>query len=413
VDDDPLTREMVATMVKRLCGHVEQAASGAEAIEKAKAHIPAVIISDWYMPEMDGVELCRAVRSIPQLALTHFLILTSRTESDALVQALEGGADDFLTKPMNPSELRARVKVGLRVNALHRESDRLRREAQEAASSLRVAQERLRQALGKLDDQIREIADLQTAFLPTRFEPVGGLSFAATYRPCYNVGGDYYDVFEMPDGRVCFCIGDVTGHGARAAVLMAMTRSLTRAAVLQIRSGDGPAWMLNRINNWLLGQLTLGQFVTMWLGLWDPHAKIVRYARAGHPPAVLWPYNGELSLLSNDGVPPVGLVEYCTMPPENVQPLLPGDRLVLLTDGWMESVNTEGKQLGMDGMFEFLHETEGLDLESVPLQAYHQLERYVANAAITDDGSLLIAECLPDKEEPTQPWLNEDGEIDR
>ncbi len=121
------------------------------------------------------------------------------------------------------------------------EADRAR--AQMAEKQLRETQERLRDALSRLDLQIREIAALQTSFLPTRFPPVGGLAFGALCRPCAEVAGDYYDVFTMHDGRVCITIADVTGHGARAAVLMAMTRSLTRAAAAMTAPHHGPGWI--------------------------------------------------------------------------------------------------------------------------------------------------------------------------
>lgn len=392
VDDQEWGREILRAYLSQLNVPVEEAGSGQEALEKARAHPPAVIISDWIMPEMDGLELCRAVRADPLLSTVHFLIITARKESQDLVEAFSAGADDFLAKPVDDNELRARVQVGLRLNRLHRELDRSRRQSEEAAENLRRTQKRLRQTVELLNAQIHEISQLQASYLPLRFPPMGGLSFAAFFRSCSEVGGDYYDVFALPDGRVGFAIADVTGHGARAAVCMAMARSLLRAAASMATPEEGPAKLLNRINGWLLEQLHIGQFITMWLGVWNPATQELRYSRAGHPQGIIWPSDAPPASLESIGVPPLGLIEYAETPEEKSLPLRIGDRLVLYTDGWTESANSTGKMLGIPGFLEALREMEGLELDHIPLALNFHLERFAANATIDDDISLLIVE---------------------
>lgn len=261
-----------------------------------------------------------------------------------------------------------------------------------ASDLLRKTQERLREALARLDGQIHEIAELQASFLPARFPPAGGLTFAAFCRPCTEIGGDYYDVFLLPDGRLCVAIADVTGHGARAAVLMAMTRSLTRAAASQTTPEDGPAGILCRVNGWLCDQLSDCQFVTMWMGVWDSNTAELRYTRAGHPAGILVPPGREPAPLSGDGVAPLGIAAFKSPPPEDLLRLQPDDRLFLFTDGWTESTDASGNPLMVDGLIQALKETDGLALESVPLAMYYHLERFLANASLLDDVSLLILE---------------------
>jgi len=286
-------------------------------------------------------------------------------------------------------------ELATRLMVSEQESESHRRQAKASAERLAQLQERLGEAQARVDRQIREIAGLQESFLPARFPSSGGLSFAALCRPCAEIGGDYYDVFPMADDRVCIAMADVTGHGARAAVCMAMTRSLTRAAASFAGPGDGPGALLSRINTWLCEQLGEFQFVTMWLGLWDPEKSELHYARAGHPVGILVPVGLHPALLSDSGVPPLGLFPSQEPPPEDVLPLHIGDRLFLYTDGWTDSLNAEGNPLGVDGFMAAVEDTDGLALESVPLALYYQLERFLANAALLDDASLLILEHRP------------------
>lgn len=397
VDPDAKARAEMRAILAGSRLQTLEAASAREAFARLSergARIPQVILSAWVMPEMDGIEFCRALRRQPDLRGIHFILMTTLDNTLDVVRALDLGVDDFLVKPVNPSELRARLQLGLRLHSAQARTERLQTESDETAENLRRARDGLRQAHEKLDSQMREFAELQASFLPRRFPAMRGLAFAAFCRPCYDVGGDYYDAFYMPDGRLCVTIADVTGHGARAAVLMAMTRSLTRASSTHVRAGDGPRWLLTRINRWLCAQLVETSFVTMWMGVWDPVLKELRFSRAGHPPAILWRRGGQPELLSWAGSPPLGLSEFPAPPEEEAITLEPGDRLALYTDGWIESSNAEGKQLEMKGFMEMLLSTDGLDLESIPLHLNIALERHVANSAITDDISLLMIERL-------------------
>ncbi len=130
----------------------------------------------------------------------------------------------------------------------------------------------------------------------------------------------------------------------------------------------------------------------MWLGLWDPSRAELHFSRAGHPAGILCRSGQHPEPLAADGVPPLGMIAYSSSPPETHIPLGDSDRLILYTDGWTESNSADGQMLGETGMLEALREEEGLALESLPLALYFRLERFVANAALTDDVSLLILE---------------------
>lgn len=115
VDDDPLYRKSLQEPLLESGYVVEACADGLEALELARTFRPDVVVTDWEMPKMDGITLCRVLKSVEDLRFTHVIILSSRGETSAKVMGLDTGADDYLVKPVDPNELRARVRAGLRL----------------------------------------------------------------------------------------------------------------------------------------------------------------------------------------------------------------------------------------------------------------------------------------------------------
>jgi len=115
VDDDPLSRRILEQVLASSGYEVETASDGQEALSRVRSHRPDVVVTDWQMPEMDGLTLCRILKGTEETRFTHVLMLSARGETEAKVIGLETGADDYLVKPVEPVELKARVKVGLRL----------------------------------------------------------------------------------------------------------------------------------------------------------------------------------------------------------------------------------------------------------------------------------------------------------
>ncbi|HYZ16956.1 MAG TPA: SpoIIE family protein phosphatase [Candidatus Acidoferrum sp.] len=178
------------------------------------------------------------------------------------------------------------------------------------------------------------VADtLQRALLPERLPADDRLSFDAAYRPGNDeaiVGGDWYDAFRLPDGRTAFSIGDVAGHGLRAAIVMGEVRQAFRAAALNPNS---PSLVLERANT-IVNMRTNPVMVTAIFGIIDPRDSVATYACAGHPPPLLALADGAVQLLPKDGLPlgigdEIGASDWTfTIPP--------GAQLALYTDGLIE-----------------------------------------------------------------------------
>jgi len=183
-----------------------------------------------------------------------------------------------------------------------------------------------------LDREHRAGVALQRSLLPEGVPEIVGVDVAARYLPARDeVGGDWYDVIEVPHGRVGVAIGDVAGHGVRAAALMGQLRTGLRAYALD---GHGPGETLKRLDRLMQTIRTRGM-ATAAYAVFDPTTGTLRYASAGHPPPVVVPASGEARLLEVRSAPPLGTIPYPTYP-EVEATIAAGETILLYTDGLVE-----------------------------------------------------------------------------
>lgn len=243
------------------------------------------------------------------------------------VRARETGADGGFTQPDLDllSSVAAQAAIALQNARLHQES---------------LKQQRLQQDL-QLAEQI------QKSFLPQQLPNVPGIEFIAEYRPAYAIGGDFYDVFWLDDRRIGVFIGDVSGKGVSAALLMARISSDLRVAALAERD---PAAALRRVNRAVLERKQHDIFVTgIYLTL-DTRTREVVIANAGHiPPYIRRSAEGRLDRVDHAGGTPIGAFEEAEYEPVSVT-LNAGDTMVLSTDGCLEATSPRGEQYGFPRM---------------------------------------------------------------
>jgi serine phosphatase RsbU (regulator of sigma subunit) len=215
--------------------------------------------------------------------------------------------------------------------------------ATQAAPALRVAQlVRQQQAEAqdreRLDHELRVARLIQQTLLPRELPSMPGWSMARHYQPARAVGGDFYDAMAMPDGRLVLIIGDVTDKGVPAALLMATTRSILRAAAQRLLT---PAAVLKRANDHLYGDIPANMFVTCLCAVLAPESGRLWYANAGHDPPYLR-RRGAVEELRASGVP-LGLMPNMEYQEHEVQ-LEPGDEVLFYSDGVVEA-HSPGREL--------------------------------------------------------------------
>jgi len=205
----------------------------------------------------------------------------------------------------------------------------------------------VRVAYDTVDFEMRTVADIQKALLPTATPRVAGLDVAVDYQTAQRAGGDYYDFFPLPGGRLGVLVADASGHGAPAAVLMAMTHSITHT----LPDPDRPAALLTQLNAHLARRYTrpTGSFVTAFYAVFDPANNTLTYASAGHAPPRLVRADGARVALNRAQRLPLG-IEPDEAYPERTVPLVAGDRVVFFADGVIEAVNGDGDVFGTAGI---------------------------------------------------------------
>jgi sigma-B regulation protein RsbU (phosphoserine phosphatase) len=252
-----------------------------------------------------------------------------------------------------------------------------------------VLSEQLKAAYEEVDYELKVVADMQRSLLPARMPKIPNLAVAAHYQTSRRAGGDYYDFFPLDDGRWGLFIADVSGHGTPAAVLMAVTHSLAHTYP---GSHMGPGELLEHINRHLATLYTVSSdtFVTAFHGHYDPRDRTLTYASAGHnPPRLKRCQDGSLALLNGVRGLPLGVVATEKYEEKKYQ-LVPGDQLVLYTDGITEAQNVAGEQFGL-GRLDKVLENCKVSVGDLLRSVLDALEEFTAGAAALDDRTLLVA----------------------
>lgn len=251
----------------------------------------------------------------------------------------------------------------------------------------RLAEEQ--QRLERLSRDMELARKIQNGLLPTDLPNHDGLRIAALNDPGQLVSGDYYDVIELPDGRVWCLVADVTGEGVAAAMLMA---SLQAAVRVTIHESDDPGQLLARWNQFLHRNTDRSRFITCLLMLIDPQRRTVRYASAGHfAPLIVRPAGGRVDELSLESGYPLGIMEAESYP--SCEAAL-GDgvlSLVAYTDGVVEAWNTEEKNFGHDALVRALRERAELPPQALIKHVRKEVSHFVGPAPQSDDLTLLAA----------------------
>ncbi len=246
----------------------------------------------------------------------------------------------------------------------------------------------VKEAFDGLDYELRSIAEIQRSLLPAEKPRVPGLDVAVHYQTAKRAGGDYYDFFPLPNDRLGVLIADASGHGAPAAVLMAVAHSIAHT---RPEPPQRPGEFLTYMNAHLTRRYTrpTGSFMTAFYAVFDPTNGTLSYASAGHnPPRLLRAADGFKMVLNRAQKLPLG-IKQDEVYLEQTVPLLPGDQVVFFTDGVIEAVNTEGDVFGTAHIDEELATclpTAGALMRAI--LASHGL--FTAGTAAADDRTLVV-----------------------
>jgi sigma-B regulation protein RsbU (phosphoserine phosphatase) len=237
----------------------------------------------------------------------------------------------------------------------------------------------------RLEQDLRLAEQIQKSFLPAQLPEVPGLHFVAEYRPAYSVGGDFYDVFWIGPEKLGLIVGDVSGKGVSAALLMARVSSDLRAAVL---GEPGPAAAMTRVNKSVLDRGQHDIFVTAIAMTIDVSTRRMTLASAGHLPPYVARADGSVVRVDGGASTPIGLFEAPAY--EQIDLWLGrGDVIVLCTDGVSEATSPAGEQFGFD-RFEASIRAASRDADRLAASLLGDVHAHVGTAPQYDDLTLLL-----------------------
>jgi len=393
VDDSRAQRMIVEAGLRNRGFIVHQAESGAAALQICRRIDIDLVLSDWMMPGMSGIDFCRALRAAPSDRYVYFILLTSKSDKGAVAEGLDVGADDFLTKPVDTGELRARINAGERVLAMERALRRNNALLSETLSKLRAL-------YAALDRDLIEARSLQQSLLRERHHRYAEGRISLILRPSGHVGGDLVGFFEISAGVTGLYGIDVSGHGVASALMTARLYGLLSGASpdqnIAIAIGpDGlvgrpPAEVATDINRLMLSEIQTERYVTLAYAEIDRSSGLVRMVQAGHPHPVVQHRDRSITLLGEGGLP-VGLLEDARYRGFETQ-LQPGERLFLLSDGVTECPNPQGVELGHEGLARILDKLGGLDGTRLLDALMWELARWHGTEDFPDDVSCALFE---------------------
>jgi sigma-B regulation protein RsbU (phosphoserine phosphatase) len=341
------------------------ALDGEAALRAVAKSAPDLLLLDIMMPGIDGYEVCRRLRADAATRELPIMFLSSLEDVQDKALGFELGANDYLTKPFEILEVKARVRSLLKAKAY--------------TDAIRAAQER----------DLAIAREIQMGILPSDLAALSrgtGLDIHATIEPARQVGGDLFEVLRVSEDRLVVAVGDVCGKGIPASLFMAVTVTLLRMLARQL---DSPGEILARLNEELAAQNPRGMFVTMVC--LDLRGGRVTSANAGHHMSLLVgpagsPGSPRCVLASSGTV--LGLFPGRSYASETLE-LGPGDSLVLYTDGVSEATNAASDEFGDERLHACFADGAGQSAAETVDRLLQAVRTFVAGAPQSDDITIL------------------------
>jgi sigma-B regulation protein RsbU (phosphoserine phosphatase) len=383
VDDDPMILALLSAFLESKGYSVTRADNGQAALKRIAQGGINLVITDWMMPFMDGMELCRAIRKKQHANYIYLIMLTSNNEEDSLVAAMQAGVDDFLGKPFSPAELGARLYAAERVLALEAGLEKRNRD--------------LAEAYDQLSRELELAKAMQLAVLPERAD-FGRICFDWIFEASSYVGGDILDYFRIDDNHLCFYVIDVSGHGVSAAMMAFSAQNYLLSSSQQIAKtiarqggdiGSVAEIMVAKHNHHFMQMKETSLYLTMIYGLVDTATGLVALVQAGHPPPLYVDPAGVVTPIGDGGLP-IGILANATYEAHLLQ-LIPGSRLFLYSDGVTECSDTSGRLFGQQRLESILGRQNGLSLTTTGAEVRQALFEWKGSLGAFDDDITLLS----------------------
>lgn len=392
VDDSRLQRRILSATLRKRGYPVIEAESGADALAKMEQTPVDMVITDWMMPGMNGIELCAELRRRGDASYTYLILLTSKAEKAEIAAGLNAGADDFLTKPVNGPELEARIRAGERLLDMERR-------LVDKNSEVSYALDKIKTLYDAIDRDLQEAKTLQQSLLRDKDAEFGPAKLSLMLQSSGHVGGDLTGFFRINDRYLGLYGLDVSGHGVSSALMTARLAGLLSGSTpgqnLALGLNDAgetvprdPEDVAAELNDMLLFDMETQHYFTILLATLDLTTGALHGVQAGHPHPLLYRKRGKMEVLGDGGLP-IGLIPGATYDPFYAK-MRNGDRLVLMSDGVTEATSPSGEMLDTDGAIKLLRRQKRTETRFVFPNIVNELYEYTGSMTFEDDVSGLV-----------------------
>lgn len=334
-----------------------------------------IILSDINMPEMDGLTLLTRINELRNPALKCIMV-SAYGDMGNIRSAMNNGAFDFATKPIDLEDLSRTIEKAIEQINFVRTSQCEHNQLESIKGDLAVA------------------GEIQQAILPSKFPPfpdlVDKLDIFASMTPAKDVGGDFYDFFQIDADRIGFVIADVSGKGIPAALFMAVSRTLIRSTGLR---GIPSHECISYANRLLCNESLDAMFVTVFYGIYTISTGVIDYTNAGHNPPYLLRRNNVVEALPLSQNFIVGVFDDFVYTNSTLK-LEPGDAIILYTDGVTEAFNEERQQFGEKGLEKTLKSVPSADSKEIIEAIKEDVTEFSGNEPQSDDITILSLKRL-------------------
>lgn len=380
VDDEPDLEHLVRQKFRRKIRSKEFnfvfANSGVEAIKKLKDDGEGeidLVLTDINMPEMDGLTLLGEIGKIDKLLKA--VVVSAYGDMENIRTAMNNGAFDFVTKPIDLADLETTIN--------------------KCVSELRILKQAVKShdQLVAIQKELNVATEIQTSILPRKFPPFPDrteFEVFARMIPAREVGGDFYDFFLVDKNRIGFVIGDVSGKGVPAAMLMAVSRTLLKSTAMRGIPTDA---CMQSINDALAEDTAEDMFVTVFYGVLDTRSGTLEYCSAGHNPPYVLSGDGGVKQLDNIGGLFVGSMPEIEYQSKTVT-LQPGETVFIYTDGVTEAESTSEAQFEEERLEASLKGLADASVEKIVARVVDDVKAFASGATQSDDITCLALRYL-------------------
>jgi serine phosphatase RsbU (regulator of sigma subunit) len=390
VDDQEANVRLLEGML-RIAGYTSVASTTDpfQVCELHRLHHYALIMLDLQMPGMDGFQVMEGLREIEKDAYLPVLVITAQPGHK--LRALEAGAKDFVGKPFDMAELRARVRNILEVRLLHLETKNYSQVLEQTVGELERSREVIRiKTLAEQEVRERELAlaqETQESLLPRSMPQFENFRIHAYSSPTRYVGGDFYDFLQLSSGHWMGVLADVSGKGISAALLSSMVLG---ALGMECRSGTEPQEVLHRVNQLLCERSLPAQFVTLFLFLLSPSGR-GQFISAGHNPAYLFrSATGRIEKLFSEAHF-LGMFDSASYASRAFH-LDNGDILVVYSDGLPDAQNPLEEMFGEERLLQIIRQEAPSGSQAVEQKFLKAIAEFTQGMPQTDDITFVVVE---------------------